>query len=40
MKMLYLRNVPDDVSSALAQLADSEGMSLNTFAVREPITAE
>jgi hypothetical protein len=35
MKTLYLRNVPDNVAAALAKLADGEGMSVNSFAVRE-----
>jgi hypothetical protein len=35
MKTLYLRNVPDTVATALAKLAESEGMSVNSFAVRE-----
>ena len=35
MKTLYLRNVPDEVSDALAALAAREGTSVSTFAVRE-----
>lgn len=35
MKTLYLRNVPDEVATDLAALADRERMSLNAFAVRE-----
>ena len=35
MKTLYLRNVPDDVSSGLEKLASREGLSVSAFAVRE-----
>jgi len=35
MKILYLRNVPDDVSERLASLAAREGLSVASFAVRE-----
>ena len=35
MKTLYLRNVPDDVSTRLASLAAREGMSVSSFALRE-----
>lgn len=35
MGTLYLRNVPDEVSDKLAQLAAREGMSVSAFAVRE-----
>ena len=35
MKTLYLRNVPDDVSSGLEKLAMREGLSVSAFAVRE-----
>ena len=35
MKTLYLRNVPDEVSRRLEQLAAREGMSVSAFAVRE-----
>jgi hypothetical protein len=35
MKTLYLRNVPDDVSERLAELAAREGLSVSSFAVRE-----
>ncbi len=35
MKTLYLRNVPDDVADRLNRLASREGLSLNSFAVRE-----
>lgn len=35
MKTLYLRNVPDDVTTRLAALAAREGMSVSAFAVRE-----
>lgn len=35
MKTLYLRNVPDDVSERLAALAEREGLSVSSFAVRE-----
>lgn len=35
MRTLYLRNVPDDVSTRLASLAAREGMSVSAFAVRE-----
>jgi plasmid stability protein len=35
MKVLYLRNVPDEVVDELEVLAESEGMSVSAFAVRE-----
>lgn len=35
MKTLYLRNVPDDVSTRLASLAAREGLSVSSFALRE-----
>ncbi len=35
MKTLYLRNVPEEVSEGLAQLARREGLSVSAFAVRE-----
>lgn len=35
MRVLYLRNVPDDVGERLERLAAREGMSLSAFAVRE-----
>lgn len=35
MKTLYLRNVPDEVSRRLQTLADREGLSVSSFAVRE-----
>lgn len=35
MKTLYLRNVPDDVSERLADLAARDGMSVSAWAVRE-----
>ena len=35
MKTLYLRNVPDEVSEALEQLARRESMSVSAVAVRE-----
>jgi len=35
MRVLYLRNVPDDVGERLERLAEREGMSLSAFAVRE-----
>lgn len=35
MKVLYLRNVPDEVGEGLEQLASREGMSVSAFAVRE-----
>jgi plasmid stability protein len=35
MKTLYLRNVPDEVSDRLAELAAREGLSVSAFAVRE-----
>lgn len=35
MKTLYLRNVPDGVGDRLKKLADSEGISVSAFAVRE-----
>ncbi|HET9243673.1 MAG TPA: hypothetical protein VFN99_09515 [Gaiella sp.] len=35
MRVLYLRNVPDDVGERLERLAAREGMSVSAFAVRE-----
>lgn len=35
MRTLYLRNVPDDVSAALEELAAKESMSVSALAVRE-----
>lgn len=35
MKTLYLRNVPDEVSAALEELAAEESMSVSALAVRE-----
>ncbi|MBK6886451.1 MAG: antitoxin [Tetrasphaera sp.] len=35
MKTLYLRNVPDDVSAALEELASAQSMSVSALAVRE-----
>jgi len=35
MKVLYLRNVPDEVSAGLERLAAREGMSVSAFATRE-----
>ena len=35
MKVLYLRNVPDEVSEGLSRLAAREGLSVSAFAVRE-----
>lgn len=35
MKVLYLRNVPDEVGERLEVLAAREGMSVSAFAVRE-----
>jgi plasmid stability protein len=35
MAILYLRNVPDDVSERLAVLAARAGLSVSAFAVRE-----
>jgi plasmid stability protein len=35
MKILYLRNVPDDVAERLERLAAREGLSVSAFAVRE-----
>lgn len=35
MKTLYLRNVPDEVADALAELARRESMSVSALAVRE-----
>ncbi len=35
MRTLYLRNVPDEVSSRLASLAAREGLSVSSFALRE-----
>ncbi len=35
MRVLYLRNVPDEVGARLETLAALEGMSVSAFAVRE-----
>lgn len=35
MRTLYLRNVPDDVVDRLKLLAENEGLSLSSMAVRE-----
>jgi len=35
MKVLYLRNVPDEVGERLERLAAREGMSVSAFATRE-----
>ena len=35
MRILYLRNVPDEVVERLERLAAREGMSVNAVAVRE-----
>ncbi len=35
MRILYLRNVPDDVGERLERLAAREGLSLSAFATRE-----
>jgi len=35
MRVLYLRNVPDDVAERLERLAAREGLSVSAFAVRE-----
>lgn len=35
MRVLYLRNVPDDVGERLERLATREGLSVSAFAVRE-----
>ena len=35
MKTLYLRNVPEEVSEALEELARAESMSVSALAVRE-----
>ena len=35
MRVLYLRNVPDDVAERLERLAAREGLSMSAFAVRE-----
>lgn len=35
MKVLYLRNVPEELSARLASLAAREGMSVSAFALRE-----
>lgn len=35
MKVLYLRNVPDEVGERLEKLAAREGLSVSAFAVRE-----
>ena len=39
MKTLYLRNVPDELSAALEELAARESMSVNAVAVRELMQA-
>jgi plasmid stability protein len=35
MGVLYLRNVPDELSERLAALAAREGLSVSAFALRE-----
>lgn len=35
MRVLYLRNVPDEVVERLERLAARKGMSVSAFAVRE-----
>jgi plasmid stability protein len=35
MRVLYLRNVPDEVGERLERLAAREGISVSAFAVRE-----
>ncbi|MDZ7678583.1 MAG: hypothetical protein U5K29_08515 [Acidimicrobiales bacterium] len=35
MKILYLRNVPDEVGERLERLAAREGLSVSAFATRE-----
>ena len=35
MKILYLRNVPDEVGERLERLATREGLSVSAFATRE-----
>ncbi len=35
MRVLYLRNVPDEVGERLERLAAREGLSVSAFAVRE-----
>ena len=35
MRILYLRNVPDEVGARLELLASRAGMSVSAFAVRE-----
>jgi plasmid stability protein len=35
MRVLYLRNVPDEVAERLERLAAREGLSVSAFAVRE-----
>ncbi len=35
MRTLYLRNVPDEVSQALEELASRASMSVSAYAVRE-----
>ena len=35
MRILYLRNVPDEVAERLERLAAREGVSVSAFAVRE-----
>jgi len=35
MRVLYLRNVPDEVAEKLERLAAREGLSVSAFAVRE-----
>jgi len=39
MKVLYLRNVPDEVAERLERLAAREGLSVSAFAVRELASA-
>lgn len=35
MRVLYIRNVPDNVAERLEKLAAREGLSVSAFAVRE-----
>ena len=35
MRVLYLRNVPDEIAERLERLAAREGLSVSAFAVRE-----
>jgi len=35
MRILYLRNVPDEVAERLERMAHRAGLSMNAFAVRE-----